>query len=622
MSSKNQLQRTKIHNAEKYYKQWEDRFKSRQLEEYWEGYQWRQIIDLPYYKPYVVNLIYAELKKKLANILYQNLAFNMTPRPGHYSSNPEFAFQVAQNKQDFTNELIARANIDNDFNDSIKLCAMDSFFRFGVMEVGYAADWRNPVKTPPLLTSHDNSDISDDKATVVEDEEVPENERIYFKRIKASRFRISVSDDSKLSHCSWCGYFSYIYKSALTKSKAFKLPGDFDSNDAGYNAEYIGASKSMDGEGRAGSTPKEIIELLRQGKVYKVWNIWDNESHKRKLILDPSYETIWEGDFYRLPFATHRHDLRLDGWYPVPPIYHWLAPQDEINQAREQMRNYRRRFTRKYTYWGVDQEEIEKFKSETDGEVIKLKNPNSSIAAISNPEIGITIVDGLNASRDDFNIVSGSSSDLTTAQSDRTSATQSKITAMKAQIIESVEQLEFTKFYQKIGRLALLEGQEKFTAGLWVKQSADPFEKFLGQINSQRMSPFKYITSQDLSDGFDVDIEISCINASPAKMQEEFEKYVKFLTMVNQFPQIAMSPDLIRETAYRVGYRNEKIIAEMQKMAMLTMLGQTAQAAQASGSNLGQMLGGPNANNGANGNMVRNAAPSSQEAIDQQLLNQ
>ena len=62
MSSKNQLQRTKIYNAGKYYKQWEDRFKSRQLEEYWEGYQWRQIIDLPYYKPYVVNLIYAELK--------------------------------------------------------------------------------------------------------------------------------------------------------------------------------------------------------------------------------------------------------------------------------------------------------------------------------------------------------------------------------------------------------------------------------------------------------------------------------------------------------------------------------------------------------------------------------
>lgn len=623
----NTIWATKIANANKYYKQWEDRFKCQKLEDYWESYQWTQIIDIPYYRPYVVNLVYGELRKKLANIIYQNLTYNCTPRPGNYSENPEFAMILAQNKQDFLNEIIARANIDKAFNDTIKLCALDSFFRFMVMEVGYAADWRNPNKNP-LITSaetDDNFKGDESKTKVILDEEVPENERIYYKRVKPSRFRVSLSDDNHITNCAWSGYYSYIYKRVLEKTKGIKLPKDFEKNDAGYNTEYIGAAgyigSRISSTGNVASADSaDILALLKQGKVCKVWNIWDNETKVRKLILEPGFDVIWENDFQYLPFVTHRHNFRMDGWYPVPPVYHWITPQDEVNQSREMMRNYRRRFTRKFKYWGVDPEEIEKFKTETDGEVIKLKTPNAFIDAISNPEIGISIVDGLNAARDDFNIVSGSSSDLSTAQRDRTTATQSKITAAKAQIIESVEQLEFDAVYEKIGRLTLLEAQTKFSAGIWVKSSMDPFESFLGQINPNRTIPFKYITTQDLgSDGFDTDIEISCINATPARMQEEFEKYIKFLTTVNSFPQIAMSPILIRETAYRVGYRNEKVIAEMQKTAMLMMLGQAQMAAGATGNDLGSMLGNKN---GAAQNMMRNAAPSSQEAIDQQLLQQ
>ena len=497
---------------------------------------------------------------------------------------------------------------------------MDSYFRFGAMEVGYAADWRNPEKTP-IVTENHEADEYDEKAKVIEDLEISENERIYYKRIKASRFRVSVSDDHKLHNCSWCGYYSYIYKDVLANTKGIKLPAEFDLADAGMTSEFIGAKLSMDSN-RASSDSKDMLEMLKKGKVCKVWNIWDNEKKVRKLILEPGCEVIWDneadGGFERLPFATHRHDLRLDGWYPIPPVSQWLAPQDEINQAREQMRNYRRRFTRKFKYFNVDQEELEKFKNETDGEIIKLKGANSFIDAISNPEIGISITDGLNASRDDFNIVSGSSSDLTTAQSDRTSATQSKITAMKAQVIENVEQIEFMTFYKKVGRLTLLEAQERFSAGIWVKNMHNPGEQFLGQINPSLGPIFKYVTSQDLSDGFDVDVEINCINGSPQKMQEEFEKFVKFLTVITQFPQISMSPTLIREAAYRIGYHNEKAIAEIQRTALLQMMGQAQQLAQQQGTSLGQMA----QDNGAAGNMLRNAAPSSQEAIDTQLMGQ
>ena len=619
---KNTLWLTKIKNANKYYKNWETRFKCEKLEEYWEGHHWT--ITDPIYKPYVVNLIYAELKKKLANILYQNLEYELTPRPGRYGYGPEMAMQSSQLKQDSLNEIVSRANLDNGFNDSTRLAAMDSYFRFGVMEVGYAADWRNPKKKL-VVTSDKDPDIELKDSKVIEDLEVPENERIFFKRIKASHFRVAISDSNELENCSWCGYYSYIYKKTLLKTKAIKLPENFSSNleyDDGYSSDLIGLKSNSYISGGASADNKDILNLLSSGKVCKVWNICDNEQNKRLLILEPSFETIWEKPIERLPFATHRHDFRLDGWYPIPPIFQWVAPQDEVNAAREQMRNYRRRFTRKYAYFGIKPDEIEKFKNEQDGELIEFKTPNSFINPISNPEIGISITDALTAGRDDFNTVSGSSSDLNTVQADRTTATQSKITAMKSQVIESVEQLEFTKFYKKIGRLALIEFQENFSSGMWIKNSINPNEQFLGQIMPTLGPVFQYITAQDLSDGFDIDIEINCINGTPQRQQEEFDKFIKFLTITAQFPQISLSPVLIREAAYRVGYRNEKVIAELQRTALLHMIGTAQNAAQSQGQNLGQMLGGPNANNGAQGNMLRNASPASQEVIDNQLINQ
>lgn len=617
-SKPNLVWQTKIANANKYYKQWEDRFKVSKLEDYWESYQWANIIDIPYYRPYVVNLVYAEIKKKLANILYHNLEYHCSPRPGNFDVDPNFAMIIAHNKEDVLNTLISKANIDNDFNETLKLCAQDSFFRFMVMEVGYAADWRNPAKKPLILSNQEKDDIPDQNARVVEDEELPENERIFYKRIKPSRFRVSTSDDSKLSHCSWAGYYSFIYKRVLEKTKGLNLPPRFNDSDYGYNSEYIGASgfigSRLSATGNTASADaKDMLEALRTGKVCKVWNIWDNETNVRKLILEPGFEVIWEGDFYHLPFVTHRHDFRFDGWYPIPPVYNWIAPQDEVNQAREQMRNYRRRFTRKFRYWGVENDEIEKFKSETDGEVIKMKTPNAILEPIPNPEIGISIVESMTAGRDDFNLVSGSSSDLSSIQKDRTTATQSKITAMKAQVIESIEQIEFTKVYEKIARLTLLEARYNFTEGMWVKNTMDPSEAFLGQINPERLLPFRYISTQDLGhDGFDVDIRVNCINATPLKMQEEYEKFIKFMTTVRTFPEIALSPLLIRETAFRSEYHNERVIAEMQKMATLTMVGMIA--------GQGQMGAQGSGDNGAAQNMQRNAAPSSQDAIDQQLI--
>ena len=62
---------------------------------------------------------------------------------------------------------------------------------------------------------------------------------------------------------------------------------------------------------------------------------------KRLLLLeDADYEEIWSGDCDRVPIKDLRWDESLEGFYPIPPVFQWLSPQDEINEAREQTRSF------------------------------------------------------------------------------------------------------------------------------------------------------------------------------------------------------------------------------------------------------------------------------------------
>ena len=81
---------------------------------------------------------------------------------------------------------------------------------------------------------------------------------------------------------------------------------------------------------------------------------------------------------------------------------------------------------------------------------------------------------------------------------------------------------------------------------------------------------------------------------------------------------IAFSPTLVREAAYRVGYRNMQVIKELQKMALLMELGRMNQLQAAVGGSGGQM---PN-NGNAGQTMIAQQTPPTAGAIQNQLKNQ
>jgi hypothetical protein len=359
-----------------------------------------------------------------------------------------------------------------------------------------------------------------------------------------------------------------------------------------------------------------VRAMKAKGGISKVYHIWDFISGKRLLLLDGSH-ILFEDTFERHPFSTIRWDERESSWYPIPPVFQWISPQDEINEAREQMRSYRRRFTRKFqaVESSIAEEEIEKFASGPDGSIIFTRQKDA-ITPIENPAIGATIETSLVIAKDDFNIVSGTSSEAR-GQADRTTATQAKIIDARSNIRESAEQIDFSDFICSVGRETLLQAQERLTSGMWIKLTADP--TINPNPDESKRPVYQAVTSQVIDDGYDFQINIDVANASPTMQQDEKQKFIEFLSIVNNFPQIVMSVTLVREAAYRCGYRNEKVITEMQKAAIMAQMAQSVQA-QSQGPG-GPSPGGDNANNQAKG-VLAQQSPNTAAQVDAQMTQQ
>lgn len=573
----------KLVTANRLFTEWENRFKCDHLERYIEGFQWRekQNYGITMYTPYTLNLFLTTIQSKLATWRLQRPQYMVSPEPSDMESfDVDQAMRSANLKQDTLNTVIRNPNIR--FSRNMYRSIQDSFSYFGLIEVGYASDWRNPQKEPILTRDHDDPDADPESkgGGVVNPNTVPWKERFFAKRIKPRRFRVSVTDAEELNDMAWVGYYDYYYTRDLRNSKNITWPskGDIVGNEF-LSAELISGG-NVTNYGK--TSPESMLNMQTYG-VNKCWHIWDLIAKKRYLFLDTYMEEpLFEEDFERLPFIDLRWIFRTEGFYPVPLAFNWLSPQDEINEAREQTRSYRRRFTRKFQYkkGGVSTTESEKFASGPDGVIIE-NTDGIGITPIQNPDQTATTTNALIIAKDDFQTVSNSTSSL--QPSDRQTATEANIHQQKSQIAESAEQLDVADFYCGVGRELLATMQERMEIPMWIKMANNGLEN--GPIvDMQSMQPlFQQITSQDLRDGYDMSIDLEVSNETPQAAAQSQQSFVQFLTLVQNFPAIAMSPVLIRYAAKVSGFRDERVIHQYQQVALLSMAAKAAQAAAQQG---------------------------------------
>jgi hypothetical protein len=577
----------RIKLANHYYKEWEDLFRCKELNDYYEGKQWKNVPSD--YRPYTVNYYYSTIKDKLATFLFSRPKYNLGPRPGSAEYDIEFAATTTQLKEDVLNNLIR--NPDSYFKEELELAFLDSMFRFGMLEVGYGANWiTNPNAQTPLLSSERNPEVELEKDRILKQApELPESERVYFKRIPANTFRVGGITHSHLKRCSWVGYYDYVEKSQILKFPNLK------------NKKEVlnGAASHLNIEQQSAMFREEFLTT----EMVKIWHIWVPKEKIRYLIMDSPTKELWSTPYDRLPLFDLKWDKRLKGWYPMPPSFQWTSPQNEINESREMMRDYRRRFVQKFQAQegSIDDEEKDKFENGPSGTVVMVKRVDA-IQPIKIPTVGNVDLTTAITSKDDLNIISGTSADQR-GQAARETATASQIKEVHANKRIDKESEEILDWMRRIGREALLLARDKFTLGVWVEQTSDIAENLLGEVQDKGAS-YQYVSSEDLDDGYDFKIDLDVVSMSPIKAEEEKRKFLEFLAVLNSYPQIALSPKLIRTTAYLSGFRNESIIKELQQMALIAMMG------------LGEQSG---AGNAIAQRSVAQSTPNTQEEIRQQL---
>ncbi len=589
----------RISTANHRYDEWANKYQCASLEKYFQGFQWDPSTIRAGYMPYTLNLVYSTVKIKLANYLVRNPKILIAPKPGDIAFDLEKAILSAQLKEAVINTIVTET--DSNFAFTMKKAAKDSFFRFGIIEVGYSANFiENPYIDKPEYKSDKDPDVTKDGIST-EPRETVESERVYFKHISPKRFRVGNIEGDTLATCNWFGYYEYIY----VKDLASALKKNFEDlkSELGTSA-HIATSEDSD-EDRINST-EDLV---------KVWHIWDNRSRKRLLVTDSDGEIRFSKDFERISLFDLRWDLDFEGWYPIPPVFQWKSPQDEINEAREQARNHRRRFTRKYGKLqdALSAEEEDKFTNGPDGTVVEVKRQDG-LFPIANPDLGKASDQGLVLPKDDFNLVSSTSQEAR-GMGDRVTATQANIIENRANIREGAEVEDINSWMAAVAREAILIARDRFTQPMYAEAAQDMRSQMLMDFNVNKQ--YSKVFPDQLDDGYDFTVLIDVASTSPTQNELEKQKFIEFIALMQNFPQLAMSPILIREAAYRVGYRNERVIREMQQAALLNMIGMAQQAGAMGGSTGGVPPGG-----NAGQQIVEQQTPPSMGEIENQLGNQ
>lgn len=587
----------KLEKAEKVYKDWTCKFSCTDLAEYYEGAQLP-----PGEDGYVTNLFYSTYQVKEPNIVFHQPIFNCTPRPWQYQFDASNAMNQAQLATDVLNSFVVHKKTK--FPRNILTAILDSGSHFGVVEVGYDATWkRNPNAGKPVSIRDVTDQVSEAKI-VEEPALIPQSEWIYVKRIPPENFRVSRNNNTiALDECDWVGYYDFIrVEDVKDKTPGFR------------NFETI-AELSL--KMVQGYSMQEVGNLVGEDIMVdniKVFKFWDLRQKKFFIVGCETGYVHYDEKFKRLPLFDLRFTPRRNSWYPIPFFFNWKSPQDEYNEARTQMRNARRRSKRIYTALmdAVDQEEKDKLITGPDGTIVDIKR-DGAIQPLQNPPLDSTVAASLQISKDDFNIVSATTSE-TRGQADRTTATQADITNARAQVRETSEKEIVAEWLQRIAYEILLTVSEQMTLPMWVKNVTGQPMWLQNYADMEGM--WNQVSPLDLRDA-DFEIAVDVDNLSPLASQKAGDDFLRFLAVLTQYPILSMNPILIQEAAFKLGYRNGPVIQAFQQAAMAAI---ATQAMQSQPGQDGQMQLGPASN--ASQKTAEQMQPPNQAQIENQIAAQ
>lgn len=582
----------RVRAADKLYDKWSERYNTPRLEDYYLGRQWQGLPEEEAQKRYVINNVFATVETNKPTLVFQNPQVKMSVRPGKADDLGSHAQDRVTLCQDTVQSFIEDPEFG--FVEDTVLALHEAHFRFGVIEVGYTADWiDNPDAGKPMLREKDPEAAGGDEADesepapmldsagqpVMQPDMLVERENLYIKRIPASTYRCSISSKNRVSRNDWVGYYEWMFTEDIKANPAYKKgarglkPGGVLKRELQDTPEDGEDAETMD----------------QRSGMNKVWKVWDLRKKVKKIFVEGHDKFLLEAEpFNFLPHAVLRFFPVLDSFYPCPPVSQWIGPQDEINETRDAQRAHRQRFYRRYTRMrgAIDDEELEKLETGGDG-VVAISNQPNPLQEVPLAPMGGDVWSHLDASKMDLMTVTGVSGDQKGVAESET-ATQANIIDQHSRLREGSARAKVQTWLAEVAHLILLTIREDMALPFWVKRNVDPvaIPENQGSEVMRVAQLWQEISATELGSS-EVDVTIDLSTMSPVAQADErnaWNAILGLLTNPNLMMVLGTSPALLKKTLRLYGITQQTEIAEINKaIEMFLTMQVAAQAAQTMG---------------------------------------
>ncbi|HYE85946.1 MAG TPA: hypothetical protein VEA16_06305 [Vicinamibacterales bacterium] len=579
--------------ADKIYEEWEKRFEVKRGEDYFEGKQWHGLPEDQAAQAYVVNMVQAGVETQRPALLFNKPQVRIEPRP---SRKDQAAAGVLQQQTKLSQQAVQTFIDDPDVKFMLEtgLALRDAHFRFGIVEVGYSADFiDNPHAPRPTIPQK-----PDEAGEVPEDDEMapdaavdpsaalvpalatpmqepakvprPGSETLYVRWIPSKQFRVSLSSKNDLSANDWVGYSEWVRVSDLKANPAYRNTAD------------LKATGTISEKYRENVGVKTDLEQ-KHGTV-RVWKVWDLRARVKHVFAEGHAKFLQEGMPWKVPpFADLKFIERLSEYYPIPVVYSWMGPQDEVNDQREHGRTLRRRSRRRYVArkGAIDPGELEKLQSGPDG-VTAWENTEDSVRPMQEGAVDATVWRMGQLAEMDFTMVSGVSSEQRQVASADT-ATQASIMDARARLRESSARVEVQGWLARIARLMLMQLRAHMVLPFMVKTQLDVRTAQPQEVATTALL-WQEIMAKDLGD-VDMDVTVDLASLSPVSQDAErvsWNQVLALLTNPTLLMLLTQSETLMRKTLGLYGISSEHEVREISRVAQfMVMMQQMAMASQA-----------------------------------------
>lgn len=571
--------------ADRIFKKWERRFQCSKGWEWYEGYQGTNahLLGDPEEDRYIINLIYPTVEVKIPTLYFHNPKATVVPRLGREDDALTFVSERARLREDTCNTFMQdpRLGLKSHTNLSLK----ESFFYFGMIEVGYTASYiSNPNVGKPILEGDKPlKDWSDN--VVTQPAQLTEDEQLFIKRIDPGMFRVSARATHRLEDADWSGYMEWVYASDLKRDPLIDNRDKVKSGGK-YLEDYTGKIDLNENlpEGQIATEDQPT----KQGMVL-IARIWDHRTNTRFIF------PVHEGDYYLqrpvpydvYPFAPIKHHERKEGWYPMPPHFNWLSPQAELNHTREMQKLHRKRMIRRFQMpkGAIDAENLSKMETGGDGVVVETNGQIPAIIPIEDAPLDFAVHRNVPQSKEDFMEITATGSDQRQGGSAAVeTATQATVIETRARIRESFSQSQVATWVSTIAEKILRTIEAHMTLPFWIMRNVDPLGQTAALEAMRVIDIYHQITAEELGP-LNYDVTVAAENLSPINEDLERQRFGEVMQILTTNP-IAMlmlrtSDGLLRKFLGLYGMRNEKLIQQIKMAIEIALLAQTAGQSQA-----------------------------------------